>query len=199
MDCRSQLSRGLRRRSDGARLLRLWVRIQPGAWISFCCEYCILSNRSLCEELITRPEESYWLQCVVVCDLETSWMRRPWPTGGCCAKNWKKQIIYYFCLCNLLNSRILYSTSLLIHRLPWSLRTIKFDCVIKSGVTSFGQSRNFTFMATEFFSFASLWGDLWKNCVSPTTRSNEMTVLCIVLYVWYQSNRLGLQPVMFHS
>jgi len=22
-----------------------------------------------------------------VCDLETSWMRRPWPTGGCCAKN----------------------------------------------------------------------------------------------------------------
>ena len=26
--------------------------------------------------------ESYRLWCVVVCDLETSWMRRPWPTGG---------------------------------------------------------------------------------------------------------------------
>ena len=46
----------------------------------------VLSGTGLCDELITRPEESYRLWCVVVCDLETSWMRRPWPTGGCCAK-----------------------------------------------------------------------------------------------------------------
>jgi len=51
------------------------------------CECCVLSGRGLCEELITRPEESYRLWRVVVCDLETSWMRRPWPTGGYCAKN----------------------------------------------------------------------------------------------------------------
>jgi hypothetical protein len=38
-------------------------------------------------ELITRPEEFYRLCCVVVCDLETSWMRRTWPTGDCRAKN----------------------------------------------------------------------------------------------------------------
>jgi len=193
MDCRSQLPRGLRRRSDGAHLLRLWVRIQQGAWMSFCCECCVLSSRSLCEELITRPEESYPLQCVVVRVLETSW-----PLGVVAPKI-KKNVIYNFCMYNLLNSRILYSTSVLIHRVPWSLRTILFDCVMRSGVTSFGQSRNFTFMATECFSFASLWGDLWKNCVSPTTRSNEMTVVCIVFHVWYQSNRRGLQPVMFHS
>jgi len=31
-----------------------------------------LSGRSLCDELITRPEESYRLWCIVVCDLETS-------------------------------------------------------------------------------------------------------------------------------
>jgi len=31
-----------------------------------------LSGRGLCDELITRPEESYRLCCVVVCDLETS-------------------------------------------------------------------------------------------------------------------------------
>jgi len=31
-----------------------------------------LSGRGLCDELITRPEESYRLWCVVVCDLETS-------------------------------------------------------------------------------------------------------------------------------
>jgi len=30
-----------------------------------------------------------------VCDLETSWMRRPWPTGGCRAKR-KKIITYWF-------------------------------------------------------------------------------------------------------
>jgi len=33
-----------------------------------------LSGRGLCDELITRPEESYRLCCVVVCDLETSRM-----------------------------------------------------------------------------------------------------------------------------
>ena len=32
----------------------------------------MLPGRGLCDELITRPEESYRLWCVVVCDLETS-------------------------------------------------------------------------------------------------------------------------------
>jgi len=36
----------------------------------FCCKCCVLSGRGLCDELITRPEESYRLLCVVVCDLE---------------------------------------------------------------------------------------------------------------------------------
>jgi len=31
----------------------------------------VLSGRGLCDELITRPEESYRLCCVVVCGLET--------------------------------------------------------------------------------------------------------------------------------
>jgi len=35
-----------------------------------CCDCCVLSSRGLCDELITRPEESYRLCCVVVCDLE---------------------------------------------------------------------------------------------------------------------------------
>ena len=30
-----------------------------------------MSGRGLCDELITRPEESYRLWCVVLCDLET--------------------------------------------------------------------------------------------------------------------------------
>jgi len=44
-----------------ARLLRLWVRIPPGAWMSVCCECCVLSGRGLCNGLITRLEESYLL------------------------------------------------------------------------------------------------------------------------------------------
>ena len=35
------------------------------------CECCLLSGRGLCDEPITRPEESYRLYCVVMCDLET--------------------------------------------------------------------------------------------------------------------------------
>jgi len=63
--CRSQWPRGLRRRSAAARLLRSWVRIPRGAWMFVCCECCVLSGRGLCDELITRPEESYRLWCVV--------------------------------------------------------------------------------------------------------------------------------------
>ena len=37
-----------------------------------CCERCVLSGRGLCDGLITRPEESYRLWRVVVCDQETS-------------------------------------------------------------------------------------------------------------------------------
>ena len=78
----SSLPRGLRRRSAADRLLRSWVRIPPGSWMFLCCEFYVLSGRGLCDELITRPVESYRLWCVVVCDLETSRMRRPWPALG---------------------------------------------------------------------------------------------------------------------
>ena len=54
-----------------------WVLIPPGAWIFVCCECRVLSDRGLCDELITRPEESYRL-CCVVCDLETSRIGAPY-------------------------------------------------------------------------------------------------------------------------
>jgi hypothetical protein len=38
--------------------------------MSVYCECCVLSGRGLCDGLITRPEESYRLWCVVMCDLE---------------------------------------------------------------------------------------------------------------------------------
>ena len=76
--CRSQLPRGLSHRSVGS---------NPTGGLDVCLlVVLVFSGRGLCDELLTLPEESYWLWCVVVCDQETSWMRRPWPTGSCCAK-----------------------------------------------------------------------------------------------------------------
>ena len=55
--------------------------------MSVYCGCSVLKGRGLCDELITLPEESYRLWRVVLCDLGNSWKRRPWHTGGCCAKN----------------------------------------------------------------------------------------------------------------
>jgi len=43
------------------------------------CDCFVLSGRGLCEGLITRPEESYRLCLVVVCDQETSYAKRLYP------------------------------------------------------------------------------------------------------------------------
>jgi hypothetical protein len=51
--------------------------------MSVSCEYCVLSGRGLCDGLITRPEESYRLWCVIECDLEASGMRQSSSTLGC--------------------------------------------------------------------------------------------------------------------
>jgi len=92
--CQFQWPRGLRRRSAAARLLRLGVRIPSGAWMSVSCECRVLSGRSLSDEMITRPEESCRLWCVIVCDLVTSRMRRPCPVLGHSAT--QKKNIYVF-------------------------------------------------------------------------------------------------------
>ena len=52
------------------------VGSNPAGDMDVCC---VLSGRGLCDDLITRPEESYRLYCVAVCDVETSRMRTPWP------------------------------------------------------------------------------------------------------------------------
>ena len=65
-------------RPQAAQLLKSWVRIPPGAWIFVCCECRVLSGRGLCDELITRPEESYRPCCGVMCDLETSRIGAPY-------------------------------------------------------------------------------------------------------------------------
>ena len=61
---RSQWPRGLRRGSAAARLLGMLIRIPPGAWMSVSCDCCVFSGTGLCDDLITRPGESFWVWCV---------------------------------------------------------------------------------------------------------------------------------------
>ena len=58
------------------------IGLQPLAYFVVGClfvyfECCLLSYRGLCDELITRTEEFYRLLCVIICNLETSRIRRP--------------------------------------------------------------------------------------------------------------------------
>ena len=78
----SQWPSGLRRGSAADRLLALRVRIPPRAWTFVCCKCRVLLGRCLCDRPIPRPEESYRLWCVVVCDqmnnnpLHLTWLGR---------------------------------------------------------------------------------------------------------------------------
>jgi hypothetical protein len=54
------------------RILAEIVGSNPTGGMDVCRACCVLSGRGVCDELITCPEESYRLWCVVVCDLETS-------------------------------------------------------------------------------------------------------------------------------
>ena len=58
------------------------VESNPDGGIEVCLLCFVLSRTGLCDELITRPEESCLLCCIVVCHLEKSGMRRPWPALG---------------------------------------------------------------------------------------------------------------------
>jgi hypothetical protein len=48
------------------------------------CECCVLLGRGLCDGLITRPENSYRLWCIVVYDLKPRERGGPGSLGGSC-------------------------------------------------------------------------------------------------------------------
>jgi len=64
----------------------------------------VLSGIGLSDELITRSEESYRLWCVVVCDLETSRMRRSWPSLGRSATGKKKTFLIFTSFTDIIQS-----------------------------------------------------------------------------------------------
>jgi len=80
--CRSQWTHDLRRGSAAARLLGLWFRIPPEAWMSHVSAVCYLVEVSASGWPIVQwnPTE-YGLS---ECDREASIIRRSWVTTGCC-------------------------------------------------------------------------------------------------------------------
>jgi hypothetical protein len=144
--CQSQRSRGLRRRSAAARLLRSWVRIPPGVWMYVCC---VLSGRGLCDELITHPEESYRPLCIIVCDIETSRMRRPWPALGrrATAKKKEKNMYYVINLLVFNKLKIIQNTYIFYEAKPCGKNlTFMWPCLGLGLVTgTFVMFRTYTF------------------------------------------------------
>ena len=62
--------------------MKLCFRISPVSWLLVCCECCVFSGGGLSDELMTHSEDSYRLWLVVVCDLNTTKIRKPCPTLG---------------------------------------------------------------------------------------------------------------------
>ena len=87
---RSQWPCGLGRRSAATSLLRSRVRSRWGHDCSSCVFIVCCVGSGLCDELITRSEES-----CRVCDQEMSTSVRPRPGLGCCAAEIKIHIMIY--------------------------------------------------------------------------------------------------------
>ena len=77
----------------GGRSLARIAGSNPAVRMNIYCEFCVLSGRGLCDELITPPDDPYGLlvrHCV--CDLQTSRMRTPYPALGLSTTG--KNIVY---------------------------------------------------------------------------------------------------------
>jgi hypothetical protein len=64
--------------------------------MSLCWYCCVFWGRVLCDELITRPEESYRLWCVVVCDLETLRVGSPCLLGAVAPKTNQQSLLSWW-------------------------------------------------------------------------------------------------------
>jgi hypothetical protein len=60
------------------------------------CVYYVLPSRGIFDELITRPEESYRLWHVVVCNQETSWYEEQIAHAGLQSQRNKQQLYIHY-------------------------------------------------------------------------------------------------------
>jgi hypothetical protein len=80
---RSQWPSRIKRGSEAARQLRLWVRIPPEAWMFFLWLLCVVWWRPLRQEDRLSKEVPPLVVCLsVIVKPVTMW--RSWPTSGYC-------------------------------------------------------------------------------------------------------------------
>ena len=81
---RCQWQRRLRHWPAAAPLLGLQVRIPQGAWMSVCCEFCLLCEVEVSTSSWSLVQRSP-IECgVSECDREASTTRSSWPARGYC-------------------------------------------------------------------------------------------------------------------
>ena len=79
----------------------------------------MLSGRGLCDELITRPEESYRLWCVVLCDLENFVNEEAMTRVGSQRHSKKKNIIINIISTLVHNTHIDKATNIQIYKITF--------------------------------------------------------------------------------
>jgi hypothetical protein len=116
----------LRHGSVIACLLELWVWIPPVAWMSLCCDCCVLSGRDPCNGPNPHLEESYWVfvsLSMIRCNnnpMHLQWVgRRSQNKKETRKKERKTQRIFIFNFWNI----ILFYISLSVLPQPSPLRT----------------------------------------------------------------------------
>ena len=69
----------------------------------------MLSGRGLCDELITRPEESYRLWCVIVCDLENPLNKEALPQWRMLCQKKKSFFFFKLTITEVLRRNLMYT------------------------------------------------------------------------------------------
>jgi len=110
----------------------------------------VLSGRGLCDKLITHPQESYRLSCVVMCDQAISRMRRPWPALGRSATRREYIFTAHYLHKNTLNYTITRTYSFLILCSEFHVRARRTNFLEVARVTELaGHSRSVAYYARE--------------------------------------------------
>jgi len=91
----------------------------------------VLSGRGLCDELITHPEESYQLCCVVVCDLETSRIGAPYIYDISSLRVKVKHIVLYI-ICASSHFKCVFAVLAFPISKVFVYRLVEFSCIVYS-------------------------------------------------------------------
>jgi hypothetical protein len=87
----SRWPRNLRRWSETTWFVGPRVQIPLRAWIFVPCLCCVVCGFATSWSLVQRSHIRCVFVCLIVCDLETSKIKRPRPEMGCCATEQNKR------------------------------------------------------------------------------------------------------------